>query len=151
MPIFAAQSREQLRRAYLTAWRKFRGGEPLQPLEGQIAAVIAEHPEYIGWLESGEETLQAEFSPEAGRENPFLHLALHLAIREQIATDRPPGIARVHARLAARLGDAHSAEHAMLEPLAQTLWEAQRSGSPPDEQRYLERLEQLQSAASPRR
>jgi hypothetical protein len=31
----------------------------------------------------------------------------------------------------------------MLEPLAQTLWEAQRSGSPPDEQRYLERLEQL--------
>ena len=25
----------------------------------------------------------------------FLHLALHLALREQLATDRPPGIARI--------------------------------------------------------
>jgi hypothetical protein len=151
MPIFAAQSREQLRRAYLTAWRRFRGGEPLEPLEGQIAAVIAEHPEYIGWLESGEEALQAEFSPQVGRENPFLHLALHLAIREQVATDRPRGIAHLHARLCGRLGDAHAAEHAMLEPLEQTLWEAQRSGTAPDEQRYLQRLEELSRAASPRR
>jgi hypothetical protein len=151
VPLFADQSREQLRRAYLKAWRKFRGGEPLEPLEGQIAAVIAEHPEYIGWLESGEEALHAEFSPEGGRENPFLHLALHLAIREQVATDRPRGITRVHERLAGRLGDAHAAEHAMLESLAQALWEAQRSGTPPDEQRYLQRLEQLSTSAPSRR
>jgi hypothetical protein len=31
----------------------------------------------------------------------------------------------------------------MIEPLAQTLWEAQRSGQVPDELAYLERLRRL--------
>jgi Domain of unknown function (DUF1841) len=132
-----------MRRRYLDAWRKFSAREALGPLEAQLAAVIAEHPEYVSWLESGEDALGAEFTPESGRENPFLHMGLHLAIREQVATDRPPGIAAVHAGLARRHGGAHDAEHAMIEPLAQTLWEAQRSGEAPDEARYLERLRGL--------
>ena len=143
MPLFAGESREQLRRRYLEAWRKFSAQQPLEPLEAQLAAVIAEHPEYVAWLESGDEALTAEFTPEGGRANPFLHLGLHLAIREQVATDRPRGIADVHERLARRAGDAHAAEHLMIEPLAETLWEAQRSGRAPDELAYLERLRRL--------
>jgi hypothetical protein len=112
-------------------------------LEAQLTAVIAEHPEYIPFLESGDTALGTDFTPEGGQANPFLHLGLHLAIREQVATDRPKGIAAIHQKLAARLGDAHAAEHAMLEPLAETIWEAQRSGILPDEQRYLERLKTL--------
>jgi hypothetical protein len=112
-------------------------------LEAQLAAVIAEHPEYIAWLESGEGALSAEFTPEGGQENPFLHMGLHLAIREQVATNRPAGIAAIHQKLAGRLGGAHAAEHAMLEPLAETIWEAQRQGQVPDEQVYLERLKKL--------
>ncbi len=146
MPVFGGQSRAQMRRMYLEAWSKFCANSPLQPLEAQLAAVIAEHPEYVGWLESGEEALVAEFTPEGGRQNPFLHLGLHLAIREQVATDRPTGIAQVHASLAARLGSAHAAEHAMLEPLAETIWEAQQSNRVPDEQVYLERLQRLASS-----
>src|SRR5687767_13597178 len=128
MAIFAGESREQLRRLYLTSWRKLSAQQPLEPLEKQIAAVVAEHPEYIGWLESGETALTADFTPEGGQANPFLHMGLHLAIREQVATDRPKGIAAIHQQLTQRLGDAHAAEHAMLEPLAETLWEAQRNG-----------------------
>lgn len=143
MPIFEGLSRAELRRVYLEAWRKLNARAPLEPLEAQIAAVIAEHPEYIPWLESGENALAADFTPEGGRENPFLHLALHLAIRDQVATDRPQGIARVHRELAQRLGDAHAAEHAMLEPLAEAIWEAQRGGGAPDETAYLRRLERL--------
>ncbi len=141
--IFSDHSREQLRRMYLEAWRKFGARAALEPLEAQLAAVIAEHPEYIGWLESGEAVLGAEFTPAGGRQNPFLHLGLHLAIREQVATDRPAGVTRIHADLSRRFGDAHAAEHAMLEPLAETLWEAQRSGVAPDERTYLERLKAL--------
>jgi hypothetical protein len=144
MPVFSGQNREQMRRMYLDAWRKFTARAPLEPLEAQLAAVIAEHPEYVTWLESGENALTAEFTPEGGRQNPFLHMGLHLAIREQVATDRPAGIAEVHQKLSARrLGDAHAAEHTMLEALAEALWEAQRSGRPPDEQAYLERLRTL--------
>jgi len=143
MSVFAGYTREDLRRQYLEAWRKFTARLPLAPLEGQIAAVIADHPEYVSWLESGTGALEAEFTPEGGRENPFLHLGMHLAIRDQVATDRPAGIARIHRELAHRLGSAHAAEHAMLEPLGRTLWEAQRAGQAPDEQLYLERLQSL--------
>jgi hypothetical protein len=143
MPIFAGQSREQMRRMYWDAWSKFSARAPLEPLEAQLAAVIAEHPEYITWLESGAEALSAEFTPEGGRENPFLHMGLHLAIREQVGTNRPAGIAAIHAQLSARLGGAHAAEHAMLEPLAEALWDAQRQGRMPDEAAYLERLRKL--------
>jgi hypothetical protein len=143
MAVFAGEGREQMRRRYLDAWHKFSAREPLEPLEGQLAAVIAEHPEYIGWLESGESALGAEFTPEGGRENPFLHMGLHLAIREQVSTDRPAGISAIHRELAARAGGAHAAEHRMIEPLAEALWEAQRSGRAPDELAYLERLRRL--------
>jgi hypothetical protein len=143
MPIFAGQNREQMRRMYLEAWRKFSAHLPLEPLEAQLAAVIAEHPEYVAWLESGEDPVSAEFTPERGRENPFLHMGLHLAIREQVGTNRPTGVAEIHRKLSARLRDAHAAEHAMLEPLAETLWESQRLGRMPDERAYLERLKKL--------
>ena len=143
MPFFAGQDRDQMRRMYLEAWRKFSTKAPLEPLEAQLAAVIAEHPEYIDWLEAGDRAVAAEFTPAGGRENPFLHMGLHLAIREQVATNRPAGITEVHKKLTARLGGPHEAEHAMLEKLAETLWEAQRAGRVPDEQLYLERLRQL--------
>jgi hypothetical protein len=143
MPLFAGQSREQLRQIYVQAWRKYGARLPLEPLEAQIAAVIAEHPEYASLLESGRQALTAEYTPEGNRENPFLHMGLHLAIREQVATDRPSGIAQIHATLSKRLGDAHAAEHSMLERLGEVLWESQRSGKAPDEQRYLERLREL--------
>jgi hypothetical protein len=143
MAVFAGQNRDQLRRMYLDTWRKFTHRAPLEPLEAQVAAVISEHPEYVQWLESGDEALAAEFTPESGRQNPFLHMGLHLAIREQVATNRPSGIAGIHESLSKRMGDPHAAEHAMLEPLAETLWEAQRNGRAPNELAYLEKLRTL--------
>ncbi len=146
MPLFHQQSRHELRRAYVLAWKKSRAGERLTPLEAEIAYVIAGHPEYQALLESPEALLAAEFLPEGGAENPFLHLGLHLAVREQVSTDRPAGIARIHARLCVQLGSSHAAEHRMLEALGETLWEAEHSGTAPDEGAYLERLERLCTA-----
>jgi hypothetical protein len=140
--MFADMSRDQLREAYRAAWRKYRNEQPLTPLEKQIVAVIAEHPEYHVIVESAAADL-ANYSPRGGQLNPWLHMGLHLAVREQVDTNRPQGIGIVHAKLAHRVGDAHEAEHRMVEILAQTLWEAQRSGKPPDESAYLERLRGL--------
>lgn len=135
-------SRESLRRQWLEAWRKARTHALLSPLESQLAGLLEEHPEYHDWLEQGESVLQAEHSAAHGGSNPFLHLSMHLALREQVATDRPFGISAIHARLASR-SSAHDAEHAMMESLGQVLWEAQRAGAAPDEQRYLESLRRL--------
>ena len=140
--IFAHQSREQLRQAWRESWRRRVDGLPLEPLQAQIADVIALHPEYHAFILQDDSAV-LDFTPEGGRENPFLHLGLHLALHEQIGTDRPPGIAAEFQRLSRRAGDAHAAEHQMIEVLATLLWESQRSGRAADAQRYLERLRRL--------
>ena len=139
--IFDGMSRDQLREMYRSAWRKFRGQQTLSPLEKQIVAVISEHPEYRVIIESAAADL-ANYSPRGGQLNPWLHMGLHLAIREQVTTNRPAGIAELHARLA-KLNGAHEAEHRMLDVLAEQMWDAQRSGKPPDENAYLDRLRTL--------
>jgi hypothetical protein len=142
MPFFDAQSRDQLRQVYIDAWRKRRDGVPMEPLEMQIADVIELHPEYQTSLR-GDSVLDRDFTPEGGQSNPFLHMGLHLAVRDQLATDRPSGIRKAFEAVGRRAGDLHDAEHQMIECLAETLWEAQRAGLPPDEAAYLERVKQL--------
>jgi hypothetical protein len=140
--VLLPNDREGLRKLYLEAWRKRREGLPAEPLEIQLADVVEQHPEYHALLEQGEEALDKDWTPEDGETNPFLHMGLHLALREQVATDRPRGIAAVHRSLTARLGQ-HEAEHRMAECLAEALWDAQRSQSLPDETSYLEALRRL--------
>jgi hypothetical protein len=143
LPFFHDQDRSGLRRRYFEAWRRHRAGLPLEPLEHQLVAVIEQHPEYHRLLEDEPVAIARDWTPESGEANPFLHLGLHLAIREQVATDRPRGIAAVHRELAQRFGDVHEAEHRMLERLGEALWQAQRSGMPADESAYLESLRKL--------
>ena len=135
------QDRQALRRMYVDAWQKLQRGEPLSPLEAQIAEVVSQHPEYHDLLDP--DRLDDAYTPEGGRTNPFLHMGLHLAVRDQVATDRPPGIAAVYRSIVDAADDAHAAEHRVLDCLAETLWEAQNRGAPPDEQAYLERLKGL--------
>ncbi|MCG8370006.1 MAG: DUF1841 family protein [Proteobacteria bacterium] len=132
------RDRRELRRMYADAWKKRCDKLPLSPLEAQIADVVELHPEYHADVAGGD--LDRDFTPEGGRTNPFLHMGLHLGIREQVATDRPSGIAAVYEAVVAATGDPHAAEHRMIECLAETLWEAQNANAPPDETKYLERL-----------
>ena len=135
--------RDAMRRIFVDAWRKAGAGEPLQPLERLVAEVVAEHPEYHALLEDAERGIAREFPPELGETNPFLHLGLHISIREQLSVDRPPGIAALYRTIRLQAGDPHAAEHRIMECLAHSLWEAQRAGTMPDEQAYLDCLRAL--------
>jgi len=135
------QDRNELRQMYFDAWRKSKLGDLLSPLEAQIATVIEDHPEYQAMM--SDEQLDKSFTPEGGETNPFLHMGLHLAVREQIATDRPAGIAALFNAILVKSGDSHTTEHKVLECLAETLWDAQNSNAMPDEQAYLERIRRL--------
>jgi hypothetical protein len=140
--IFANSGQAELRRRYFDAWQRRLSSLPLEPLDAQIVAVIELHPEYHALLESVD-LLGRPFTVEHGQVNPFLHMGLHLALREQLGTDRPAGIRREYQRLSRTAADAHEVEHRMIDVLAQALWEAQRAGLAPDEQLYLERLRRL--------
>jgi hypothetical protein len=133
-----SQNRDDLRNIYLDAWRKAKAGEPLQPLEQQIAATLRRHPEYQPLLDSGEDALDREWLPEQGESNPFLHLGLHLALLDQVTTDRPPGIRKLFDTLVRHcLGDTHEAEHLIMECLAEEIWKVQRYQREHDPKAYL--------------
>lgn len=133
--------RNDMRRMFADAWRGRRAGRVLPALESSLADVVELHPEYHELLEQGD--LGRDYRVEAGETNPFLHMALHVAVREQLSVDRPPGIRDAWQHLCERLGDTHAAEHRLLDCLAETLHLAQRRGQPPDEQAYLEAVRRL--------
>ena len=128
--------REEMRKVFFEAWRKHGLQLPVEPLEGQLIDIMLLHPEYHSLL-TQPENFQAEDFPEA---NPFLHMSLHLAIREQVGTNRPLGIKEIHHKLTHKFQDLHAEEHHMMDCLADVLWQAQQSGKVPDERVYLEKL-----------
>jgi len=136
------ESRDEIRQVYLKVWQKMQNQSVLEPLEAIIADVIKLHPEYHSILEMGETAKQKNFSPEDGQTNPFLHMGMHITLREQAGGDRPPGILDIYQKLVQQKG-IHETEHAMMECLGQTLWNAQRHDAMPDENAYLECLRQL--------
>ena len=138
-------SPSDVRRFFVDARRKRDERLPLTPLETIAADWIDEHPEYRADLADADTAVAATYPAEAGRENPFLHLSMHLSISEQVSIDQPPGIRAAHDRLAARLGSTHDAQHAIMECLGETIWEAQRTNTPPDTDAYLQRIERRAS------
>ena len=130
-------SREQARLFFCEAWRKRRERLILEGAEVVAADLILQHPEYHTLLENPEKAVAQEFTPEGGQMNPFLHLSLHLAIADQISVDQPPGIRALYNTLRQRL-DVHKVEHTIMECLAETLWQSQRTQQPLDAHAYLE-------------
>ena len=45
-PSFGAYTRDELRRSYADAWRKYVARSPMTPLEALIVDVLVLHPEY---------------------------------------------------------------------------------------------------------
>ena len=135
--------RDRMRQVFFEAWRKQQAGEALQPLEAMVAGVVRQHPEYHPLLDNRDAGLQREFLPEGGETNPFLHMAMHISLLEQVSTDRPQGIAELYRRLCRRLDDAHAAEHQLMECLGRMLWEAQSANRMPDEAEYLDCVRRL--------
>ena len=133
-----APSQNDVRRFFCDAYRKRRDGGVMTPLETLAADWVDQHPEYHADLADVDAALAAVFDVDAGRTNPFLHLSMHLTITEQVSIDQPRGIKQAFELLAAKRGSAHEAQHEVMECLGQMMWESQRSGLPPDGEKYID-------------
>lgn len=134
-------SRDEARRFFFDTWEKYRRGEVLTGLEKIALRVISLHPEYHALLDEPERHRDRDYLPESGDINPFLHLSLHLAAEEHLSIDQPAGIRALYQRIMQKTGSEHDAKHALLECLGETIWQAQRYNTAPDERTYLECLE----------
>ena len=139
--MFFSNDRTKLRRAYFDIWQKSIKKETLEPMEMLISQVISEHPEYHVMF-ANEKALHKDFFAEA-EVNPFMHMGLHLAIREQVATNRPEMMATCYNTLCNKHGNSHDAEHQIMECLTEMLWNAQQNNTAPDELGYINCLKKL--------
>jgi len=98
------QDRDSSRKFFSEVWEKYKKKMPLEALEQVVLDIIFQHPEYHKILEMDETDVAAmEFLPEAGMTNPFLHMGMHIAIQEQIGSNRPEGITVLYQQLLAGL------------------------------------------------
>ena len=134
--------RARLRGFFLQVHASRRAGKPLGPLESLVGDVIERHPEYHALL-AEQESLYRDRFPETGDGNPFLHMAMHVTIAEQLASDRPVGFRDAYLKAAGHHSDNHHLEHAVMDCLGQVMWQAQQDGATPDEQAYLRCVQRL--------
>lgn len=134
-------SREDARRGFFETWRKYQAREPVAGIEAMLLEVILQHPEYHALLSKSDQNLDRDFAPEHGETNPFLHMSMHLAINEQLSIDQPPGIKQRYQALLTQHGEAHPAQHDVMECLAEMIWRAQRERIPFDAKVYLNCLD----------
>lgn len=139
--MFYGNSPQDTRQLFYSSWLKNRQKKPLTALEEQIVAVILDHPEYHSLLEAP--LTDTIWFPELGQTNPFLHMGLHLAIRDQITTNRPQGMAQVYEKLLKQYHDRMTVEHLLIEQLAEHLWHIQRNQTEFDDVKYLTSCEKL--------
>jgi hypothetical protein len=132
--------RNAYRKMFFHVWQKHLKQLLLEAVEAQVLNVILAHPEYHAMLDDPNTFMSQEFELE---ENPFFHMSLHIAVREQLQLDRPAGIKHVYQTLLQKYPSASDAEHQMTTVLAQVLHQAQQTGQTPDENTYLIKLKGL--------
>ena len=136
-----SNDRSELRKFYKTSWLKHKNTEPMTDLEKQVACIILEHPEYHAFFDKFDpESDDQEFFAQTGDINPFLHLGLHLGIRDQIAINQPDGVRNIHTKLCDKLQNHHDAEHKMIEILAEQMYQTQKNQTEFDTIAYMRQL-----------
>ena len=138
-----ANQRNDTRALFFSSWKKHQQKLLLTTLEAQLVDVMLAHPEYHQVLNDEDAGMSRDYFPEMGEVNPFLHMGLHIAVREQITTNRPIGIKRVYRQLLTKYKDQLAVEHALMGVLAETLWQSQRNNVAPNDAEYLLACKQL--------
>ena len=134
-------SRDQVRQLFFDTWRKYRQREILSGMEDMALEIILLHPEYQVILNDADRYRDKDYLPEMGDTNPFLHMSMHIAIKEQLSIDQPVGIRDRFERLLKKAGSEHEAMHQIMECLAEMIWQAQRRQSAPDAEIYFDCLD----------
>ena len=134
-----SQDRKKQREFLAKSWQKYNSNKPLEPLEEQLVSIIQIHPEYHNLIDN----IESEYFPEQGKVNPFLHINLHLALRDQLSINQPKGVKEVYQKLINKYKDPHEVEHLMMECIAEMIYISQKNNSAIDQKSYLNCISSL--------
>lgn len=127
-----------VRRFFCASYAKAQAGQAMDAIEIIASQWMNEHPEYAADFADVDTALIAIGKPEpTARENPFLHLSMHLSITEQCSIDQPRGIRQAVELLTHRRNSLHQAHHEVMESLGRMLQESHTTKKPPDGGAYV--------------
>jgi len=89
------------------------------------------------------QNIESDYFPEQGEVNPFLHINLHLSLREQLSINQPHGIQEIYKKILGKTRDTHKTEHLMMDCIAEMIFSAQKNNTPMDHQAYVECLKSI--------
>ena len=131
-------SQADVRQFFCSVYAKALAQQPLEAIETIASLWIEEHPEYRADLADVQSALASMQEARDGRDNPFLHLSMHLSISEQCSIDQPRGIRQAVELLTHKRNSLHEAHHATMECFGRMIFESQRAGKMPDGNVYIE-------------
>ncbi|SMN14356.1 hypothetical protein CRYPD_920 [uncultured Candidatus Thioglobus sp.] len=135
--MFYTQDRTEQRQFLANAWQKYLDKKTLDLLETQLTQVIEMHPEYHQLISN----IESDYFPEQGEVNPFLHINLHLSLREQLSINQPTGIQDYYQKILHKTKNPHEAEHRMMDCIAEMIFSSQKNNTPMNHQAYIRCLE----------
>lgn len=120
-------------------------------LEGEdalIAEMMNWHPEFDEIWTLGEYSAQPR-EIDGKMVNPFVHMALHVNIEQQINRKRPPAIPEVFKKMLSLGIERHEATHKIATIYAKFYFNSFRQGQPFDEFSYISEVEGLVGPPEP--
>ena len=134
--------RHTYRQFFFETWNKNNQGLPLSSVERQLMDIIQSHPEYHFIFKEPEKYKNQDFFEELGDTNPFLHMALHLGVIEQLSINLPFGIRELYQKLQKQCSSSQEVEHYIMNALAKELVESQQQHREFSNERYFQLIKQ---------
>lgn len=121
---------------FFDVYDKYIKQQPLSALEVIALEVIQQHPEYLPIMKQKDRYLDYQYLPESGETNPFLHMSMHISIKEQISINQPFGIVEYYNKLLTKYQDEMVVEHHIMDCLGEMIWYSQKNQVPFDTNIY---------------
>lgn len=126
-------------------WQLAQAGEELDGEEAQLAEVMEMHPEYYDVWQDVESLGPDAVTPDGV--NPFLHVATHQVVEQQLADNDPPQTVKTLEALMAAGYSRHDATHAIGAVVMQEVFDILKEKRPFDRERYVAALRDVAEEA----
>jgi hypothetical protein len=98
MPILENDLQQLSRLQIFNIWKQHKSGGQLEGEEKVLAELMQAHPEYHETWDNADKSADKEYDPETDV-NPFAHLAIDVAVINQINQQSPIEVSRAYRRL----------------------------------------------------
>ena len=142
------KQRHDSRDFFYQTFAKMQQPAELNHLELMTSEIIKMHPEYHQFLKQPNLFHNKDFHTSDHLLNPFLHMGLHLTLKEFMILNQPEGIGNIYRQFCIIHSDQHEAEHAMIDCIQVIIHEAQYHKKPLEQEKLMTLLhEKIEKSA----